>query len=133
MSESPGERGFVPVDHGEHTPSDEIGVETNPCNDDSRQTQILAILDDPKDAKKGRQKDMNSLREVGVMTIVKRSSAAGQRVEQTRWVDRGNDGCVKSSFVLSRVQACTRAHSTLDVCTDTIDAVSENNVGCEFA
>ena len=103
------------------------------CPHGSRQTQIFAFLDDPKDAKKGRQKEMNSLREVGVMTIVKRSSAAGHRVEQTRWVDRGNDGCVKSSFVLSRVQACTRAHSTLDVCTDTIDAVSENNVGCEFA
>ena len=34
------------------------------------------------------------------MKTVKRSSAAGKRVIQTRWVDREQDGCVKSSLVL---------------------------------
>ena len=71
-------------------------LETNPWNDDSRQTKTPTILDDPKEVKKGRQKELNTLREVGLMTTVKRASAAGKRVIQMRWVDRGKDGCVKS-------------------------------------
>ena len=63
---------------------DETRVETNPWNDDSGQARILTILDDPKEVKKGRQKELNSLREMGLMTTVKQSSAAGKRVKQTR-------------------------------------------------
>ena len=44
----------------------------------------------------GRQKELNSLKEMGVMTAVKRTTAADKRVIQTRWVDREKDGCVKS-------------------------------------
>ena len=61
------------------------------------QRKILTILDDRKEEKKGRQKE---LREVGVMTTVKRASAAVKRVIQTRWLGREKDGCVKSRLVL---------------------------------
>ena len=40
--------------------SDEIGVETNPWNDVSGQTKTLTILDDPKEVKRGRYKELNS-------------------------------------------------------------------------
>ena len=49
---------------------------------------------------KGRQKELNSLRETGAMTAVKRSDAFGKRVIQTRWTDREKDGRVKSRLVL---------------------------------
>ena len=81
--------------------SDETRVlETNPWNDDSGQTKIQTILDDPKEVQKGRQKEPNSLREMGVMTTVKRASAAGTRMIRTRRVDREKVGCVKSRLVL---------------------------------
>ena len=55
--------------------------------------------DDYEEMMKGRQKELNSLKEVGTMTVVKRSEAFGKRViqsHQTRWVDREKDGRVKS-------------------------------------
>ena len=61
---------------------------------------MLTILDDPKEVMKGRQKELNSLKEMGVMTAAKKTAAAGKRVIQTRWVDREKDGCVKSGLVL---------------------------------
>ena len=68
--------------------SDETSVETNPRNDDPGQAKSLTILDDAKGVKKPRQKELNSRREMGVMTAAKRSSAAVKRVTLTRWVDR---------------------------------------------
>ena len=44
---------------------------------------------------KGRQKELNSLKEMGAMTAVKRSEAVSKRVIQTRWVAREKDGRVK--------------------------------------
>ena len=41
---------------------------------------------------KGKQKELNSLKEMGVMTVVKRSEAVGKRTIQTGWVDREKDG-----------------------------------------
>ena len=79
--------------------SDESGAKTNP-NDDCWQAEIVTILAHPQEVKKGRQKELNSLREMGVMTAVTRSSAACKRVILTRWVDRERDGCVKSGLVL---------------------------------
>ena len=49
---------------------------------------------------KGRQKELNSLKEMGAMTAVQRPEAAGKRVIQTRWVDREQDGRVKSTLVV---------------------------------
>ena len=43
--------------------SDETGVETNAGNDESGQTKIFTILDAPKEVKKVRRKELNSLRE----------------------------------------------------------------------
>ena len=37
---------------------------------------------------------------MGVLTAVQRSEAVGKRVIRTRWVDRENDGRVKSKLVL---------------------------------
>ena len=82
----------------EHTLlSDETGVETNPWNDASGQSMTIPN----KQVKKGRQKELNSPRGRGVLTTVKRSSAAGKRATQTRWVDREKHGCVKSRLVLN--------------------------------
>ena len=60
----------------------------------------MTNLGDPKEVKSVQQKELNSPREMGVMTAVKRSLAAGKRVMQTRWVDRETDGCVKSRLVM---------------------------------
>ena len=48
---------------------------------------------------KGRQKELNPLKEMGVLTAVKRTTA-GERVIKTRLVDREKDGCVESRLVL---------------------------------
>ena len=69
--------------------------------------KILTILNGPKEAKKGRQKELNSLREMDVMTTVKQSSAGGKRVTQTRSVDQEKDVYEKSRFVLKNFN---RAH-----------------------
>ena len=59
--------------------SDETGVEMNPWNDDFGQTKILTILDYPKEVSKGRQKELDLLRELIVVTTVKRSSSTLSR------------------------------------------------------
>ena len=85
--------------------SDETVPETN-LDEDSELPRMLTILDDPEEVMKGRQKELNSLKKMGVMTAVKRTTAAGKRVIQTRWVDRekdGKDGCVKSRLVLKDI------------------------------
>ena len=60
----------------------------------------LTVLADYEEMMKGRQKELNSLKEMGTMTVVKRSEAVGKRTIQTRWVDREKDGRVKSRLVL---------------------------------
>ena len=69
--------------------------------------KILSILDDYEEMMKGKQKKLNSLKETGTMTVVKRSEAVGKRVIQTRRVDREKDGRVKSRLVL---KDCNRCH-----------------------
>ena len=64
---------------------------------------MLTILDDPKEVMKGLQKELNSLKEMGVVTAVMRTTAAGKRAIQTRRVDREKDGCVKSRLVLKDI------------------------------
>ena len=75
----------------------------NTVKDDSEQVKIPCILDDPNEVKRGRQTEVNSLKEVGVMVTVKRSSTAKKRVIRTRWVDRVKDGSVMSRLVLEKV------------------------------
>ena len=43
---------------------------------------------------------------MGAMTVVKISEAIGKRTIQTRWVDRGKDGRVKSRLVLKDYNRC---------------------------
>ena len=85
--------------------SDETVPETN-LDEDSEQPKIWTILDDPTEVMKGRPKELNSLKEMGVMTAVKRTTAAGKRVIQTRWVDLERDGCAKSRLVLKDINHC---------------------------
>ena len=67
----------------------------------------LTVLDDyDEEMMKGRQKELNSLKEMGTMTVVKRSEAVGKRTIQTRWVDREKDGRVKSRLVLKDYNRC---------------------------
>ena len=66
----------------------------------------LTVLDDYEEMMKGMQKELNSLKEMGAMTVVKRSEAVGKRTIQTRWVDREKDGRVKSRLVLKDYDRC---------------------------
>ena len=113
--------------------SDETVPETNPCQD-SEQPKMSTILDDPKEVMKGCQKELNSLKEMGVMTAAKKTAAAGKRVIQTRWVDREKDGCVKSRLVLKdfihdqgRMQTKTFAPTPSTLSLETMLATSSHN------
>ena len=66
----------------------------------------LTVLDDYVEMMKGRQKELNSLKGMGTMTVVKKSEAVGKRTIQTRWVDREKDGRVKSRLVLKDYNRC---------------------------
>ena len=54
--------------------NDETGEEAKPWSDESEKTKILTVLDDHKEMMEGR---LNSLKELGAMTAVKRSEAVG--------------------------------------------------------
>ena len=90
----------------------------------------LTILYDYEEMMKGRQKELNSRKEMGAMTVVKRSEAFVKRTIQTRWVDREKDGRVKSRLVLKDYNRCQER--TAHVFTNTVDVVSENDAGCEL-
>ena len=111
--------------------NDESGEEAKPRSEEVQKTKILSVLDDHEEMMKGRQKELNSLKEIGAMTAEKRSEAVGKRVIQSRWVDREKDGRVKSRLVLKDFNRC-QERTQPDVLTNTIDTVSENNVGCEI-
>ena len=80
--------------------NDETGEEQKLWSEEAQRMKILSVLDDYEEMMKGRQKELNSLKEMGAMTVVKRSEAVGKRVIQTRWVDREKDGRVKSRLFL---------------------------------
>ena len=60
----------------------------------------LTVLDDHEEMMKGRQKELNSLKEMGTMTVVKRSEAVGKRT------NREKDGRGKSRLVLKDYNRC---------------------------
>ena len=109
---------------------DENMPEAN-SNEDNEMPK-LTVLDDYEEMMKGRQKELNSLKEMGTMTVVKRSEAVGKRTIQTRWVDREKDGRVKSRLSLERLQSMSGAYTARDVFTNTVNVVSENHAGCEL-
>ena len=74
-------------------------------NEDNEMPKFT-VPDDYEEMMKGRQKELNSLKEMGTMTVVKRSEAVGKRTIQTRWVDREKDGRVKSRLVLKDYNRC---------------------------
>ena len=74
-------------------------------NEDNEMPKFT-VLDDYEEKMKGRQKELNPLKELGTMTVVKRSEAVGKRTIQTRWVDREKDGRVKSRLVLKDYNRC---------------------------
>ena len=51
----------------------------------------LTVFDVYEEMMKSRQKELNSLKEVGAKTVMKRSMAVSKRTIQTRWVDRENE------------------------------------------
>ena len=71
----------------------------------------LTVLDDYEEVMKGKQKELNSLKEMGSMAVVKRSEAVGKRTIQTRWVAREKDGRVKSRSILKDYIYVRSAHS----------------------
>ena len=74
-------------------------------NEDNEMPKFT-VLDDYEEMMKGRQKELNSLKEMGTMTVVKRIEAVGKRTIQTRWVHREKDGRVKSRLVLKDYNRC---------------------------
>ena len=66
----------------------------------------LTVFDDYEEMMKGRQKELNSLKEMGTMTVVTKSEAVGKRTIQTRRVDREKDGRVKSRLALKDYNRC---------------------------
>ena len=100
-------------------------------SDEDNEMPKFTVLDDYEEMMKGRQKELNSLKEMGTMTVVKRTEAVGKRTIQTRWVDREKDGKVKSRLVLKTTIDVRGEHSR-DVFTNTVDVVFENDAGCEL-
>ena len=94
----------MPEAKGAELTKDENIPEAN-SNEDNEMPK-LTVLDDYEEMMKGKQKELNSLKEMGTMTVVKRSEAVGKRTIQTRWVDREKDGRVKSRLVLKDYNRC---------------------------
>ena len=53
-------------------------------SDEDKEMPKFTVLDDYEEMMKGRQKELNSLKEMGTMTVVKRTEAVGKRTIQTR-------------------------------------------------
>ena len=87
---------------------DETIEEEKPWSEEVQRMKVLSVHDD-FEKMKGRQKELNSLKEMGAMAVVNRSEAVGKRVIQTRLVDRENDGRVKSRLVLKDYNRCQGA------------------------
>ena len=83
---------------------DETVQETNP--DEDNEMPKLTVLDVHEEMMKGRQKELNSLKEMCAMTVVKTSEAVGRRAIQTRWIRREKHGRVKSRLVLKDYNRC---------------------------
>ena len=79
--------------------------ETNPT-EGREMPKLTTVLDDHEEMMKGRQKELNSVTEMGAMTFAKRFEAVGKRAIRTRWVDREKDGRVKSRLVLKDYNRC---------------------------
>ena len=74
--------------------------------DEGHEMPKLTMLDNHEEMMKGRQKELNSLKEMGCDDSCERYEAVGKRAVQTRWVDREKDGRVKSKLVLKDYSRC---------------------------
>ena len=101
-------------------------------SNEDNETPKFTVLDDYEEMMKGRQKELNSLKEMGTMTVVKKTEAGGKRTIQTRWVDREKVGKSEIKVSLERLQSMSRAHTARDVFTNTVAVVFENDAGCEL-
>ena len=61
--------------------------ETNAQSDDAERVKIRTLLDDPSEVKRGRQKELNSLKERGRRDDVEAIISRRNQVIWTRWVD----------------------------------------------
>ena len=104
---------------------DENMPEAN-SNEDNEMPK-LTILYVYEEMMKGRQKELNSLKEMGTMTVVKRSEAVGKRTIQTRWVDREKDGRVKSRLVLKDYNRC-QGRTQPEMFSPTLSTLSLNTM-----
>ena len=86
--------------------NDDTCEEARTWREKVQKTNILSVRGDHEDMMKGRQKELNSLKEMGAMTAVTQSVAVGKQVIQTRWVDREKDGRVKCRLVLKDFNRC---------------------------
>ena len=115
---------------GAELTKDENMPEAN-SNEDNEMPK-LTVLDDYEEMTKGRQKELNSLKEMGTMTVVKRFEAVGKRTIQTRWVDRAKKRTSEIKVGLERLQSMSGAYTARDVFSNTVNVVSENDAGCKL-
>ena len=111
---------------------DETGEEEKPWSEEVQKTKILSVLDDHEEMMKGRQKELNSLKEVGAMTAVKRSKAVGKTSDSNTMARSRKRRTSEILVSLERLQSMSRAHTARDVFTNTVHTVSESNAGCEL-
>ena len=109
---------------------DENMPEAN-SNEDNEKPK-LTVLDDYEEMMKGRQNELNSLKEMGTMTVVKRSEAVGKGTIQTRWVDLEKRRTSEIKVSIERAQSMSGVYTARDVFTNTVNVVSENHAGCEL-
>ena len=101
---------------------DETAPGTNPT-EGREMPKLTTVLDDHEEMMKGRQKELNSVTEVGAMTFVKRFEAVCRRTIQTRRVYREKDGRVISSLVLKDYNRC-QGHTQPEMISPTPSTLS---------
>ena len=115
----------------EHTHKRRENIPEANSNEDNEMPKFT-VLDDYEEMMKGRQKELNPLKAMGTMAVVKRTEAVGKRTIQTRWVDREKDGRVKSRLVLKDCNRCQERTQPEMFSPTPSTFVSENDAGCEL-
>ena len=109
---------------------DENMPEVN-SNEDNEMPKFT-VLDDYEEMMKGRQKELNSLKEMGTMTVVKRTEAVGKRNDSNAMGRSRERWKSEIKVSLEGLQSMSGAYTARDVFTNTVDVVSENDAGCEL-
>ena len=75
-------------------------METDETARESHSKKIRTMFDDANDVRRGRQRELTALYDMGVITTAKRNSIDRQQMSKTRCVNRAKESSVKASFAL---------------------------------